>query len=84
MGGIFIRNQSGKEITYCRNIYLEPFDDRKNTYAIIEKKGERNNMIMLYKKGWSPEEITLAFTGINKNRKQVEKFVMRAIKPLFN
>ena len=43
-----------------------------------------DDMIMLYKKGWSPEEITLAFIGINKNRKQVEKIVMRAIKPLFN
>ena len=43
-----------------------------------------DDMIMLYKKGWSPEEITLAFIGINKNRKQVEKIVMKAIKPLFN
>ena len=46
MEGIFIRNQSGKEITYCRNIYLEPFDDRKNTYAIIEKKGEWNKWLL--------------------------------------
>ena len=43
-----------------------------------------DDMIMRYKKGWSPEEITLAFIGINKNRKQVEKIVMKAIKPLFN
>lgn len=44
----------------------------------------REDMARLYKEGWSPEEITLAFIGINKNREQVEKFVMRAIKPLFN
>ena len=50
----------------------------------LTKDKVRDDMIMLYKKGWSPEEITLAFTGINKNRKQVEKCVMRAIKPLFN
>lgn len=51
MEGIFIRNQSRKEIIYCRNIYLEPFDDRKNTYAILEKKG--TNGIIL---GEYPEE----------------------------
>lgn len=60
MEGIFIRNQSGKEITYCRNIYLEPFDDRKNTYAIIEKKG--NNEIILGE--YSEEKANQIFNAI--------------------
>ena len=50
----------------------------------LTKNKVKEDIIRLYKDGWSPEEITLAFIGINKNRKQVEKFVMRAIKPLFN
>ena len=50
----------------------------------LTKNKVKEDMIRLYKEGWSPEENTLAFIGINKNRKQVEKFVMRAIKPLFN
>lgn len=63
MEGIFIRNQSGKEITYCRNIYLEPFDDRKNTYAIIEKKG--NNKIILGE--YSEEKANQIFNAIWRN-----------------
>ena len=63
MEGIFIRNQSGKEITYCRNIYLEPFDDRKNTYAIIEKKG--NNEIILGE--YSEEKANQIFNAIWRN-----------------
>ena len=63
MEGIFIRNQSGKEITYCRNIYLEPFDDRKNTYAIIEKKGD--NKIILGE--YSEEKADQIFNAIWHN-----------------
>lgn len=63
MEGIFIRNQSGKEITYCRNIYLEPFDDRKNTYAIIEKKGD--NKIILGE--YSEEKANQIFNAIWRN-----------------
>ena len=63
MEGIFIRNQSGKEITYCRNIYLEPFDDRKNTYAIIEKKGNNNIILGEY----SEEKADQIFNAIWRN-----------------
>ena len=63
MEGIFIRTQSGKEITYCRNIYLEPFDDRKNTYAIIEKKGD--NKIILGE--YSEEKADQIFNAIWRN-----------------
>ena len=63
MEGIFIRNQSGKEITYCRNIYLEPFDGRKNTYAIIEKKGD--NKIILGE--YSEEKANQIFHAIWRN-----------------
>ena len=63
MEGIFIRNQSGKEITYCRNIYLEPFDDRKNTYAIIEKEGD--NKIILGE--YSEEKADQIFNAIWRN-----------------
>lgn len=63
MEGIFIRNQSGKEITYCRNIYLEPFDERKNTYAIIEKEG--NNEIILGE--YSEEKANQIFNAIWRN-----------------
>ena len=63
MEGIFIRNQSGKEIIYCRNIYLEPFDDRKNTYAIIEKKG--TNEIILGE--YSEEKANQIFNAIWRN-----------------
>ena len=63
MEGIFIRNQSGKEITYCRNIYLEPFDERKNTYAIIEKEGD--NKIILGE--YSEEKADQIFNAIWRN-----------------
>ena len=63
MEGIFIRNQSGKEITYCRNIYLEPFDERKNTYAIIEKKGNNNIILGEY----SEEKANEIFNAIWRN-----------------
>lgn len=63
MEGIFIRNQSGKEITYCRNIYLEPFDERKNTYAIIEKKGNNNIILGEY----SEEKADQIFNAIWRN-----------------
>lgn len=63
MEGIFIKNQSGKEITYCRNIYLEPFDDRKNTYAIIEKKGNNNIILGEY----SEEKANQIFNAIWHN-----------------
>lgn len=63
MEGIFIRNQSGKEITYCRNIYLEPFDDRKNTYAIIEKEGDDEIILGEY----SEEKADQIFNAIWRN-----------------
>ena len=63
MEGIFIRNQSGKEITYCRNIYLEPFDDRKNTYAIIEKEGDDEIILGEY----SEEKADQVFNAIWRN-----------------
>lgn len=63
MEGIFIRNQSGKEITYCRNIYLEPFDERKNTYAIIEKKGDNEIILGEY----SEEKADQIFNAIWRN-----------------
>ena len=63
MEGIFIRNQSGKEITYCRNIYLEPFDDRKNTYAIIEKEGDNEIILGEY----SEEKADQIFNAIWRN-----------------
>ena len=63
MEGIFIRNQSGKEITYCRNIYLEPFDERKNTYAIIEKEGDNEIILGEY----SEEKADQIFNAIWRN-----------------
>ena len=63
MEGIFIRNQSGKEITYCRNIYLEPFDERKNTYAIIEKEGDNEIILGEY----SEEKADQIFNTIWRN-----------------
>lgn len=44
----------------------------------------REDMRRLYKQGWSPEEIMLAFRSSNKKPEHVENFVMKAIKPLFS
>lgn len=63
MEGIFIRSQSGKEIIYCKNIYLEPFDDRKNTYAIIEKKKDSEIILGEY----SEEKANQIFNAIWNN-----------------
>ena len=48
MEGIFIRDQSGHKIIYCRNIILEAFDDRNDTYAIIEERGDSEILLGEY------------------------------------
>lgn len=63
MGGIFIRSQSGNEIIYCKNLFLEPFDVGKDTYAIIEKK--ENNEIILGE--YSEEKANQIFNAIWHN-----------------
>lgn len=50
----------------------------------LTKNDVKRDIVELYKKGWSPEEITLMFRSSNKTDDEVERFVMRAIKPLFN
>lgn len=63
MEGIFIRSQSGNEIIYCRNIYLEPFDDGRDTYVIIEK--QENSEIILGE--YSKEKANQIFNKIWHN-----------------
>ena len=50
----------------------------------LTKNDAKKYVIELYKDGWSPEEIILMFRSSNKTDDEVERFVMRAIKPLFN
>ena len=55
----------------------------------MAKRLTKNNIkkdiiVELYKNGWSPEEIILMCRSSNKTDDEVERLVMRAIKPLFN
>lgn len=50
----------------------------------LTRNDAKRYIVELYKNGWSPEEIILMFKSSNKTDDEVEKFVMRAIKPLFN
>lgn len=63
MGGIFIRDQSGHKIIYCRNIILEAFDDRNDTYSIIEKTGDNEILLGEY----SEEKANKVMEGIWRN-----------------
>ena len=56
----------------------------KNMAKRLTKNDVKKDIVELYKNGWSPEEITLMFRSSNKTDDEVERFVMRAIKPLFN
>ena len=50
----------------------------------LTKINVKKDIVELYKNGWSPEEIMLMFRSSSKTDDDVERFVMRAIKPMFN
>ena len=56
----------------------------KNMAKRLTKIDVKKDIVELYKNGWSPEEIMLMFRSSSKTDDEVERFVMRAIKPLFN